>query len=135
MKRRHFFRVLLLALLLLIIVLFGWLSSTVFRDVSGYGSKNLCSAVYLQHRDPGNVIQEDLADFPLSLGKFTVNNNDSSVSGSVWGIARSKAIYRKGCGCTLVNDLARMNYVDKNFHFRLDRLSTAIRSIGPMETG
>ena len=116
-KRRHFFRVLLLALLLLIIVLFGWLSSTVFRDVSGYGSKNLCSAVYLQHRDPGNVIQEDLADFPLSLGKFTVNNNDSSVSGSVWGIARSKAIYRKGCGCTLVNDFGEDELRRQKFSF------------------
>jgi len=70
MKRKTFFRGLLLALLLIIILVFSWLSTTVFRDVSGYGSKNLCSAVYLQHRDPKDVIREDLADFPLSLGKF-----------------------------------------------------------------
>jgi len=82
----------MLALLAIIIFLFSWLSSTVFRDVSGYGSKNLCSAVYLQHRDPSEVIREDLADFPLSLGKFSVNEKDSSVTGSVWGIAKSKTI-------------------------------------------
>src|SRR6476620_11268345 len=117
MKRKTFFRGLLLALLLIIILLFSWLSTTVFRDVSGYGSKNLCSAVYLQHRDSGNVIREDLADFPVSLGKFTVNNNDSSVLGSVWGISKSKAIYRKGCGCTLVNDLSEDELRRQKFSF------------------
>src|SRR4029079_6100510 len=106
MKKSRFFRYIMLALLLITIILFAWLSSTVFRDVSGYGSKNLCSAVYLQHRAPADVIREDLADFPLSLGKFTVNKKDSSVTGSVWGIAKSKTIYRAACGCTLVNDLS-----------------------------
>jgi CubicO group peptidase (beta-lactamase class C family) len=117
MKRKSFLKGLLLALLLIIIVLFSWLSSTVFRDVSGYGSKNLCSAVYLQHRDPKDVIREDLADFPVSLGKFTVNEKDSSVTGSVWGIAKSKAIYRKGCGCTLVNDLKEDEVRRQKFSF------------------
>ena len=117
MKRKTFFRGLLLALLLIIILVFSWLSTTVFRDVSGYGSKNLCSAVYLQHRDPKDVIREDLADFPLSLGKFTVNEKDSSVTGSVWGIAKSKTIYRKGCGCTLVNDLSEDEIRRQKFTF------------------
>ena len=117
MKRKTFFRGLLLALLLIIILVFSWLSTTVFRDVSGYGSKNLCSAVYLQHRDPKDVIREDLADFPLSLGKFTVNEKDSSVTGSVWGIAKSKTIYRKGCGCTLVNDLSEDEIRRQKFSF------------------
>jgi hypothetical protein len=117
MKRKSIFRSLLLALLLIIIVLSIWLSSTVFRDVSGYGSKNLCSAVYLQHRDPKDVTREDLADFPVSLGKFTVNEKDSSVTGSVWGIAKSKAIYRKGCGCTLINDLSEDEVRRQKFSF------------------
>ncbi|HEV8508439.1 MAG TPA: serine hydrolase [Chitinophagaceae bacterium] len=107
----------LLALLVVVIILFTWLSSTVFRDVSGYGSKNLCSAVYLQHRAPGDVIREDLADFPVSLGKFTVNEKDSSVTGSVWGIAKSKTIYRNGCGCTLVNDLSEDEIRSQKFSF------------------
>src|SRR6476646_9168645 len=117
MKRKTFFRGLLLALLLIIILLFIWLSTTVFRDVSGYGSKNLCSAVYLQHRDPKDVIREDLADFPLSLGKFTINENDSSATGSVWGIAKSKTIYRKGCGCTLINDFSEDEIRRQKFSF------------------
>src|SRR6186997_496059 len=94
-----------LSILLLLLIAFGWLSFTVFPAVSGYGSKNLCSAVYLQHRDPADVIREDLEGFPLSLGTFTVNGKDSSVTGSVWGLAKRKTIYRKGIGCTIINDL------------------------------
>jgi len=93
-----------LSILLLLLIAFGWISFTVFPAVSGYGSKNLCSAVYLQHRDPVDVIKEDLGDFPLTLGTFTVNEKDSSVTGSVWGFAKRKTIYRKGIGCTLIND-------------------------------
>jgi len=115
----------MLALLAIIIFLFSWLSSTVFRDVSGYGSKNLCSAVYLQHRDPSEVIREDLADFPLSLGKFSVNEKDSSVTGSVWGIAKSKTIYRKGCGCTLINDISEAEVRAQTFSFPSKALSNS----------
>jgi len=115
----------MLALLAIIIFLFSWLSSTVFRDVSGYGSKNLCSAVYLQHRDPSEVIREDLADFPLSLGKFSVNEKDSSVTGSVWGIAKSKTIYRKGCGCTLINDISEAEVRAQTFSFPPKALSNS----------
>ena len=94
-----------LSILLILIIVFVWISFTVFPAVSGYGSKNLCSAVYLQHRNPVDVIKEDLGEFPLSLGTFTVNEKDSSVTGSVWGLAKRKTIYRKGVGCTIINDL------------------------------
>jgi len=117
MRRKRLLRNILLTLLLITILVFIWLSSTVFRDVSGYGSKNLCSAVYLQHRDPKDVIREDLADFPVSLGKFTVNEKDSSATGSVWGVAKSKTIYRKGCGCTLINDFSEDEIRRQKFSF------------------
>src|SRR5438552_3150557 len=103
--KKNLIRIILL-LLFIFIGLFTWLSFTVFPVISGYGSKNLCSAVYLQHRKAADVIKEDLADFPLSLGSFTVNEKDSSVTGSVWGIAKRKTIYRKGMGCTLINDFS-----------------------------
>src|SRR5262249_34008322 len=37
--------------------------------------------------------------------------------GSVWGIAKSKAIYRKGCGCTLVNDFSDDDVRSQKFSF------------------
>src|SRR4030095_12182172 len=92
----------LLLLMLIIIVGYAWRA---FPIISGYGAKNLASAVYIQHRIPREVISEDLGDFPLSLGSYKVNEKDSSVTGSVWGFARRKAIFRQGLGCTLINDL------------------------------
>ena len=105
MRIKKILKITFLSILLILITVFVWLSFTVFPAVSGYGSKNLCSAVYLQHRNPVDVIKEDLGDFPLSLGTFTINEKDSSVTGSVWGLAKRKTIYRKGIGCTIINDL------------------------------
>lgn len=80
-------------------VYYAWQS---FPIISGYGSKNLCSCVMLAGRDPENVKKNELGIFPMNLGSFEVNYADSSVTGTVFGLARRKAIYRKGLGCSLL---------------------------------
>lgn len=104
-------------LLLISLLLIGgiWYAWRAFPIISGYGSKNMCSAVFLQHRNPKDVLREDLGDFPLSLGSFTVNEKDSSVTGSVWGFAKRKTIYRKGIGCTIVNGLTETEIKAQQF--------------------
>ena len=114
MRKQKFIKGIICCLLILI-ALFIWLSFTVFPAVSGYGAKNLASAIYLQHRDKAVVLKEDLSDFPLSIGSFFVNDKDSSVTGSVWGLAKRKAIYRKGVGCTLVNDFSEASIRKQDF--------------------
>ena len=103
--RKIIIRSALLLLLLLIIVgiRYAWRG---FPIISGYGSKNLASGVYLQHRNTTDVIKEDLAGYPLFLGTYSVNEKDSSVTGSVWGFAKRKTIYRPGLGCTIINDFS-----------------------------
>ena len=117
MQARKIVKRLIFAVLLVLVIAFIWIGFNVFPAVSGYGSKNLCSAIYLQHRDPAHVIREDLGDFPLSLGTFTVNKKDSSVTGSVWGLAKRKTIYRKGIGCTLINDFTEEEIRKQQFVF------------------
>ncbi|GAB4091550.1 serine hydrolase [Flaviaesturariibacter terrae] len=82
-------------------VFYAWRA---FPIISGYFAKNMASAVFLQGRDPASVRREDLAGFPFSIASYNVNRADSSVSVSVWGFARHKAIYRNGVGCTLLNE-------------------------------
>lgn len=82
---------------------FAWIS---FPNISGYGAKNLCSCMFVAGREEKTVQQEELNDFPVNLGTFTVNKEDSSATGTVLGLAKRKAIYRKGLGCTLVNDFS-----------------------------
>lgn len=74
-----------------------------FPLISGYGAKVMCSAVFVAGRDPGIVSREDLGHFPFNLGRYEVSRKDSSVTASVWGLGKAKAIYRKGLGATLVN--------------------------------
>jgi CubicO group peptidase (beta-lactamase class C family) len=94
-------------LFLLLIVAYGiYYAWRAFPIISGYGAKNICSCVMLAGRDPDNVIKNELGGFPLRLGSFEVNYQDSSATGSVFGLAKRKAIYRKGLGCTLVVEMA-----------------------------
>jgi CubicO group peptidase (beta-lactamase class C family) len=73
--------------------------------ISGYGSKVVCSGVFVAGRNAEQVIKEDLGSFPMNLGTYMVDRADSSVTGSVWGMASRKAVYRFGLGATLVNGM------------------------------
>ena len=61
--------------------------------------------MFVAGRSEKDVKQEELGDFPFTLGSYEVNVVDSSVTGRVWGMAKRKAIFRKGLGCTLINDI------------------------------
>lgn len=76
-----------------------------FLIISGYGAKNLCSCVYVAGRTPESGIENELGNFPLSLGTFYIDLSDSSAYGEVFGMAVKKAIYRKGLGCTLLSEV------------------------------
>lgn len=99
-------------LLLAIGISYAWHA---FPIISGYGAKNMASAVYVQHRSPEEILKEDLGEFPISLGSFTVDEKDSSVTGTVWGFAKQKAIYRKGLGCTLINSFSEAQVRKQHF--------------------
>ncbi|HYH16106.1 MAG TPA: serine hydrolase, partial [Flavisolibacter sp.] len=105
-----------ISLFVFVLLLAGiWYAWRALPIISGYGAKNMASAIYLQHRKPADILKEDLGSFPLSLGTFTVNEADSSVTGSVWGFAKRKAIYRKGLGCTLINDYSEADIRSQQF--------------------
>lgn len=77
-----------------------------FPIISGYGAKDLCSCVLVAGRDAESVIDNELNSFPLKLGSFSIDYGDSSATGKVFGLAKRKAIYRKGLGCTLVVEMS-----------------------------
>lgn len=106
MRLRKKILMFVLLVLFLLIVVGIWYAWRAFPIIAGYGAKNMASAVYLQNRKPADILKEDLGDFPFGLGSYKVNEKDSSVTGSVWGFAKRKAIFRPGLGCTLINDLS-----------------------------
>src|SRR5215207_3794456 len=84
-------------------IYYAWFS---FPIISGYNAKMLCSCVYVEGRKEAEVKAADLSWFPLSLGSTKVDWKDSSVTGSVFGLARRTAIFRRGAGCTMVNSFS-----------------------------
>ena len=104
---RLYKKILRVVLLMLAITLgYGvWYCWRAFPIISGFGAKNMASGFFLQHRNPDSIINQELSFFPVSLATYDINTKDSSVTASVWGLAKSKAIYRPGIGCTLVNGL------------------------------
>lgn len=76
--------------------------------ITGYPAKYLCSAVFVSGREQAEVEEMDLNFSFIKYTKNTVDFQDSSVTSSfLWG--KSKAIYRKGFGATL---LRGVNEVD-----------------------
>lgn len=94
-------------------VYYAWLA---FPIISGYGAKNICSCVMLAGRDPDDVIKNELGGFPLRLGTFEVNFQDSSTTASVFGLAERKAVYRKGLGCSLVVEMSESEFRDQKIN-------------------
>ena len=84
--------------------------------ISGYGAKNLCSCIFVAGREEKAVLKEELSDPILKWGTFKVNMDDSSVTGSVYGLAKRKAIFRQGLGCTLVNDTSEQQLRAQHFN-------------------
>jgi CubicO group peptidase (beta-lactamase class C family) len=93
-------------------IYYCWFS---FPIISGYSAKNACSCAFIQGRTKESINKEELGSFPLSLGSIEVNYKDSSVTATVLGMAKRKAIYRSGLGCTLVNDLSENVIRSQNF--------------------
>ena len=71
--------------------------------ITGYPAKYLCSSVFVSNRLQADVEALDLHFSFIKYTKNEVNYQDSSVTSRfLWG--KSKAIYRKGFGCTLLRE-------------------------------
>ncbi len=100
-----FKRIILVVLLagLLYAVRYAWLS---FPIMSGFTAKNMCSCVFVGSRSDSSVAAEELGDFPLSLADYKIDIVNKSVTATVFGMAKKKAIYREGFGCTLISEIS-----------------------------
>ena len=85
----------------------GWYLSNTLPIGTGHVAKTLCSNVFISKRNPEIVFQEDIAPvhFLFAITKFDVNETEKSVTSTSFGFFGTKAIYRKGCGCTVVNGI------------------------------
>ena len=115
MARKRTFKRIILFLLLLSVVYAAYYAWFSFPIISGYSAKNACSCAFIQGRSKETINKEELGSFPLSIGSISINYKDSSVTGTVLGVAKRKAIFRSGLGCTLVNDISEKDLRSQGF--------------------
>ncbi len=99
MKRRIWIPLLVVAAILII----GTSQYPKLYIATGYGAKCMASGVFVAGRDPELIFSNDL---DYSIVKYTTNKVDyqeKSVTTSLFGLARQKAIFREGFGCFLVD--------------------------------
>lgn len=82
----------------------GWFAGKTGPIGSGFVAKYICSSTFISGRDPQPVFAEDVkpANPLAALAGFHIDHEEKTVTGSLYGMFNLKAIYREGCGCSLV---------------------------------
>lgn len=96
------FKLLGFALLLIVAIVVGYVAITFPPVMAGMAAKTMCSCVFVSGRSPQSVRDKELQVFPgLAEASIDVNEQDQTVEARIlW--RTSKAIFRKGLGCTLL---------------------------------
>ncbi len=103
--------------------------------ITGYPAKYLCSAVFVSGREQAEVEAMDLHFSFIKYTKNVVNFQDSSVTSSfLWG--KSKAIFRKGFGSTLLRgvneeDLRKIKFPESRVYYNQDSVAWPMGNIMP----
>ena len=93
-------------ILIAAVITIGWLFSKAMPIGTGYVAKYLCSSTFISNRDPEIVFREDVSPVnPLAkIVDYTIDRRQKSVTADSFGLFGLTAIYREGCGCSLVID-------------------------------
>jgi CubicO group peptidase (beta-lactamase class C family) len=73
------------------------------RIGAAYDAKTVCSCTFIQNRNLENIKAEELYAVPFA--NISIDKKERTVSANIYGFAESKAIFRPGLGCTLVNEM------------------------------
>ncbi len=87
--------------ILVFVVIYAWPRAPI---LTAFAAKGMCSSVFLTGKDPQRVYAEDLSFFPISLAKTKINYEEKTVTATVFGLAKRKAVYRDGLGAVIVLD-------------------------------
>ena len=88
----------------LLLVILGYVAITFPPVMAGMAAKTMCSCVFVSGRTPESVREKEMQVFPgLASAEMEVNSNDSTASATIFW-KTSKAIFRKGLGCTLLSE-------------------------------
>jgi len=96
------------AVLVAALVAAGFPLTKVAPIMTGFAAKTICSYVFISGRDAADVFREDVAPviFPASSVSYRVDREAKAVTAAIFGFAEARAVFREGCGCTLVKGVS-----------------------------
>ncbi len=101
MKKKLYKKIILLFVIILLFIL-TWFTWPRLPIITAFEAKGMCSSVFLADKNPERIKAEDLSFFPISLAKSKIDYKEKSVTSTVFGLAKRKAVFRDGLGAVLV---------------------------------
>ena len=98
MKKIRYF----LLFVLLIIVTIVLVNYPRLNIITGFSAKSVCSCTFEADRDLQSIEEGDNDIDPIYYAKNVINKEEKSVTSTVFGLKKRKAIYKEGVGCVLV---------------------------------
>lgn len=120
-----------LGILIIVLAAAGvWFLTKAMPIGTGYVAKYLCTSTFLSKRDPEIVFVEDIKPVnPLAKAvRWKVDRSDQSVTATAFTAFESKAVYRPGCGCTLVAGTAEADLRRQQFYHNATDYAPAAQS-------
>ncbi|WP_167616293.1 serine hydrolase domain-containing protein [Maribellus sediminis] len=102
--KKQLIKKILVSLLIVVLIAATWFVWPRLPIITAFAAKGMCSSVFLANKTPERVEAEDLSFFPISLAKSKIDYDEKSVTSTVFGLAKRKAIYRDGLGAVLVRN-------------------------------
>ncbi len=94
----------LLILVLVFLLYLGYSYYPALNIITGYASKNMASGLFLAERDQLTMEKDDNGFLPINFASYVVDEGEKSVSSSIFGFMKRKAIYVEGLGGILLNE-------------------------------
>jgi len=100
----------------------GWLFSKALPIGTGFVAKYICSSTFISNREPEIVFAEEVEPVNIltKVVDYRINREQKSVTATSFGLFALTAVYREGCGCSLVigttaEEMARQKLVPPDF--------------------
>ena len=100
---------------MVVIVAVTWFVWPRLPIISAFAAKGMCSSVFLAGKTPERVAAEDLSFFPISVARCDINYREKTVTASVFGLAKRRAVFREGLGAVLVLDMPEEELKSRSF--------------------
>jgi len=103
---------------LVLAVAAGWFMVKAMPIGTGYVAKYLCTSTFLSRRDPQTVFVEDIKPVnPLArVVRWKIDRAGRTVTATAFTAFTAKALYREGCGCTLLAGAAEAALRRQHFY-------------------